>query len=328
MQIAKCGLSHSAPNPSVGCVIVYNNIIIGEGFTSAYGSHHAEVNAINSVKNKALLTKSTLYVTLEPCSHHGKTPPCANLIIKHNIPNIVIGTTDIHKKVAGKGIKQLKAHGCQVTVAVLEQDCKAHHKRFFTFQNKQRPFVILKWAETSNGFIAPKSKNKNRPVWISNSYSKQLVHKWRAEEQAILIGTNTAIADNPLLTCRLYKGNHPIRYVVNNGNTLSNSLNVFNDEAKTYIISNQDVNFKSLNIAKQICDYLYKQNITSIIIEGGQKTLQAFINENLWDEARVFISKTTFKDGIKSPKLNLSCVQNKTTSQIDNNILNIYTNQE
>ena len=187
IKIGKNGLGTTRPNPMVGCVIVYKNTIIGESFTSPYGSSHAEVNAISSVKDKSLLDKATLYVTLEPCSHYGKTPPCSDLIIEHRIPNIVIGCTDDSPKVAGQGIAKLKAAGCYVMVGVLEPECKQHHKRFFTFHNKKRPYVILKWAQTTDGYIAPISKNVKKPIWITNQYSRQLVHKWRAEEQAILV---------------------------------------------------------------------------------------------------------------------------------------------
>ncbi|WP_225036156.1 bifunctional diaminohydroxyphosphoribosylaminopyrimidine deaminase/5-amino-6-(5-phosphoribosylamino)uracil reductase RibD [Winogradskyella sp. SM1960] len=302
LQIAKNGLGTTRPNPMVGAVIVYNDSIIGEGFTSKYGGHHAEVNAINSVKDKSLLTKSTLYVTLEPCSHYGKTPPCSDLIVTHNIPNVVIGCVDDNPEVAGKGIAKLKASGCNVTVGVLEAECKAHHKRFFTFHNKKRPYIILKWAETSDGFIAPMTKNKKEPVWITNTYSRQLVHKWRAEEQAILVGTNTVIEDNPSLTVRDWAGTHPIRVVLDKRSKLDSTYAVFNDEAKTIRVTNKNIDFEN-PVAIQIIDLLYQQNINSIIIEGGAKTLQTFINENLWDEARVFIGNSEFENGTKAPKL-------------------------
>ncbi|MBF8151410.1 bifunctional diaminohydroxyphosphoribosylaminopyrimidine deaminase/5-amino-6-(5-phosphoribosylamino)uracil reductase RibD [Winogradskyella sp. F6397] len=302
LQIAKNGLGTTRPNPMVGAVIVYNDSIIGEGFTSKYGGHHAEVNAINSVKDKSLLTKSTLYVTLEPCSHYGKTPPCSDLIVTHNIPNVVIGCVDDNPEVAGKGIAKLKASGCNVTVGVLEAECKAHHKRFFTFHNKKRPYIILKWAETSDGFIAPMTKNKKEPVWITNTYSRQLVHKWRAEEQAILVGTNTVIEDNPSLTVRDWPGAHPIRVVLDKRSKLDSTYTVFNDEAKTIRVTNKNIDFEN-PVAIQIIDLLYQQNINSIIIEGGAKTLQTFINENLWDEARVFIGNSEFENGTKAPKL-------------------------
>ena len=284
----------------VGSVIVFNNKIIGEGFTSAYGGNHAEVNAINSVANKEILNEATIYVTLEPCSHFGKTPPCSDLIIKHQIPNVVIGCVDDNLKVAGKGIKKLMENGCNVTVGVLEKECKQHHKRFFTFHNKKRPYIILKWAETKDGFIAPKTKNEKKPVWITNSYSRQLVHKWRAEEQAILVGTNTVLQDNPSLTTRDWVGQNPVRIIIDRDEKLSKSFAVFNHESQHLIISKNNINF-SKNVAAQICDILFQNDINSVIIEGGSKTLQTFIDENLWDEARVFYGNIAFKKGIKAP---------------------------
>ncbi|SDI20578.1 bifunctional diaminohydroxyphosphoribosylaminopyrimidine deaminase/5-amino-6-(5-phosphoribosylamino)uracil reductase RibD [Winogradskyella thalassocola] len=303
LQIAKNGLGTTRPNPMVGAVIVYNDTIIGEGFTSAYGGNHAEVNAIHSVKDKALLSKSTIYVTLEPCSHYGKTPPCSDLIISYKIQNVVIGCVDDNPEVAGKGIAKLKASGCNVTVGILEAECKAHHKRFFTFHNKKRPYIILKWAETYDGFIAPMKKDEKKPVWITNTYSRQLVHKWRAEEQAFLVGTNTVIEDNPSLTVRDWTGENPIRVVIDKNSKLHSDYTIFNDDAKTIRLTNKDIDFDK-PIAIQIADLLFKQNINSIIIEGGAKTLQTFIDENLWDEARVFIGNTEFKEGITAPELN------------------------
>src|SRR5690606_14771469 len=240
----------------VGCVIVHNNIIIGEGFTSAYGGNHAEVNAIHSVVDKTLLKHATLYVTLEPCSHFGKTPPCSDLIIKHNIPQVVIGCIDDNIEVDGKGIEKLKNAGCKVTVGILESECREHHKRFFTFHNKKRPYIILKWAETQDGFIAPETKNEQKPVWISNAYSRQLTHKWRAEEQAILVGTNTVLQDNPSLTVRDWTGENPIRVVVDKDLKLPKTLSVFNSEARTMVISKNNVDV-SKPVAKQICNILY-----------------------------------------------------------------------
>ena len=228
LQIAKNGLGTTRPNPMVGAVIVYNEKIIGEGFTSPYGQAHAEVNAINAVKDKSLLSQSTIYVTLEPCSHYGKTPPCSDLIIDNKIPNVVIGCIDDNPEVAGKGIQKLRDAGCNVIVGVLEKDCKTHLKRFFTFHNKKRPYIILKWAETKDGFIAPQTKDEQKPVWITNIYSRQLVHKWRAEEQAILVGTNTVIEDNPSLTVRDWYGNNPIRIVLDRNSKLDTSFSVFN----------------------------------------------------------------------------------------------------
>jgi len=300
IQIAKNGLGSTSPNPMVGSVIIYKNTIIGEGFTSPYGGNHAEVNAINSVLNKNLLKEATLYVTLEPCSHFGKTPPCSDLIIKHKIPNVIIGCVDDNEKVAGKGIKKLKDAGCKVTNGVLENECKNHHKRFFTFHNKKRPYIILKWAETNDGFIAPETKNEQKPVWITNAFSRQLVHKWRTEEQAILVGTNTIIEDNPSLTARDWIGENPIRIIIDKNEKLSKTHSVFNADAESILISKNNIDF-SKNVAKQICDLLFIKHINSVIIEGGAKTLQTFINQNLWDEARVFTGQLEFKKGVKTP---------------------------
>jgi len=315
IDIAKNGLGTTAPNPMVGCIIVHNQKIIGEGFTSPYGSSHAEVNAINSVKDKSLLKEATLYVTLEPCSHFGKTPPCSHFIIEHGIPNVVIGCIDDNEKVAGQGITKLKKASCNVTVGVLEKECKEHHKRFFTFHNKKRPYIILKWAETADGFIAPVHKKDKKPVWITNSYSRQLVHKWRAEEQAILVGTNTVIEDNPSLTTRDWKGKHSIRVVLDKNDNLSKDFNVFNDEAETIVIKE--------TTAEAICNKLFQANINSVIIEGGVKTLQLFIDANIWDEVRVFTGKSIFKEGVKAPLLSGSKISEE---RIIDDTLKIYAN--
>ena len=323
IEIAKNGIGPAAPNPSVGCVIVHNDNIIGQGYTSAYGGNHAEVNAIASVKDKSVLNKSTLYVTLEPCSHHGKTPPCTNLIIEHKIPHLVIGCVDDNPEVAGKGIEKLRSAGCKVTIGIQEAHCKTHHRRFFTYHNQKRPYIILKWAQTVDGFIAPKTKSKKRPVWITNPYSRQLVHKWRTEEQAILVGTNTVLEDNPTLTSRNWFGKQPLRLVIDRGEKLPKNLNIFNDHADTLVISAKTVNF-DLPIAKQICDVLYGKKISSIIVEGGLKTLQTFIDEDLWDEARIFTGTTQFKDGVRAPQLLGKLVSEET---VDDDILKIFQNK-
>ena len=299
--IAKLGLGKTRPNPMVGCVIVYKNEIIGEGFTSPYGGNHAEVNAIKSVRDKSKLKSSTLYVTLEPCSHFGKTPPCSDLIVENKIPNVVIGCFDVNEKVTGKGVAKLKESGCNVIVGILEKECKNHHKRFFTFHIKKRPYIILKWAETLDAFIAPESKSERKPIWITNELSRQLVHKWRTEEQAILVGKNTVIQDNPSLTARDWTGENPVRIVLDPDESLSKNLNVFNNEAKTFVISGKDIDYSN-EVAEQISDFLFKKNINSVIIEGGSQTLQTFLNSNLWDEARVFIGQKEFKKGIKAPE--------------------------
>jgi diaminohydroxyphosphoribosylaminopyrimidine deaminase / 5-amino-6-(5-phosphoribosylamino)uracil reductase len=302
IELAKNGLVAAMPNPSVGAVIVFENTIIGEGYTSPYGGSHAEVNAINSVKNKELLSKSTIYVSLEPCSHHGKTPPCCDLIIKYVIPNIIIGTVDSNSKVAGNGIKKLQEAGKNVTVGVLEKECIASNKRFFTFHEKKRPYIILKWAESADGFIAPLTKHEQKPVWITNAFSRQLVHKWRSEEQAILIGTQTVIDDNPKLDVRDWYGENPVKIVLDQNNRIPKESLIFDNYTKTFVINHSVINF-SKNIASQIIQFLFDANIQSVIIEGGKQTLQSFIDENLWDEARIFKGKKQFVDGTKAPVL-------------------------
>lgn len=322
IAIAKNGLGFTAPNPMVGCVIVVDNSIIGEGYTSPYGGPHAEVNAINAVKDKTLLKQATLYVTLEPCSHYGKTPPCSDLIIKYGIPIVVIGCIDDSPEVAGKGIEKLKNSGCNVIVGVLKNECRQHHRRFFTFHQKKRPYIILKWAATTDGFIAPISKEKKEPVWITNEYSRQIVHKWRAEEQAILIGTNTVIEDNPSLTVRDWSGTHPTRIVIDKDERLSNKYNVFSTQAETLKVTNKDIDF-SKPLAQQICDFLHQKTINSVIIEGGLQTLKTFIDEDLWDEARVFIGNKKFKVGLNAPHLKGMLINKK---KIKDDILRVYVN--
>lgn len=314
IDLAKNGLGTTYPNPLVGSVIVFENTIIGEGWHKKSGESHAEVNAINSVKNKELLSKSTLYVNLEPCSHFGKTPPCADLILKNKIPNVVIGTFDPNSKVAGKGIQKLKEHGVNVTVGILDEECNELNKRFFTFHNKKRPYIILKWAESADGFISPKNKVEQKPVWISNEYSRQLVHKWRSEEQAILVGTQTILDDNPSLTVRDWTGENPIRVIIDKENSVESSKNVFDNQSKTIVLSNTKMPLNSdtilniisdfdLNSTQTIVEKLYENNIQSIIIEGGRKTLNSFIDTNLWDEARVFISENQLNEGTKAPEI-------------------------
>ena len=244
------------------------------------------------------------------------------MIIKYEIPNVVIGCKDDNPKVAGKGIENLKNAGIHVMVGVLEDACKYHHRRFFTFQNKKRPYIILKWAQTSDGFIAPLEKKENKPVWITNKSSRQLVHKWRSEEQAILVGTRTVLDDNPSLTVRDWTGNQPTRIVIDRDKKLDKSLRVFNDNATTIVISDDEIDF-SHNLAKQICNTLYKAEINSVIIEGGRKTLQTFIVENLWDEARVFQGPIKFNDGLNAPVFK---GQLMSEIQIGEDVLNTYTN--
>ena len=301
IQLGRHALGVSRPNPMVGSLIVFNDRIIGEGYTKAFGGAHAEVNAIASVKPKHLIADSTLYVTLEPCSHYGKTPPCVDLIIKSGIRHVVIGCEDPNPKVGGEGIRKLKDAGCKVIIGVLKKEVNAHHKRFLTFQIQKRPYIILKWAETRNGLFAPESRSEAAPVWISNRYSRQLVHKWRSEEQAILVGTQTVIDDNPGLDVRSWTGENPVKVVIDRKQALDTGLKIFN-AAPPILISETTFNFNN-HLARQICNLLYDKEITSIIIEGGARTINTFIEEGLWDEARVISGLVEFDKGRKAPEL-------------------------
>lgn len=312
IELAKNGLGTTYPNPMVGSVIVYNNQIIGEGWHKKAGEPHAEVHAINSVKDKSLLAKSTIYVSLEPCSHFGKTPPCCDLILAHNIPNVIIGTIDPFAKVAGNGIKKLVEAGKKVTVGVLEKECNELNKRFFTYHQKNRPYIILKWAETQDGFIAPVTKEVQKPVWITNEYSRQLVHKWRAEEQAILVGTQTILDDNPTLNTRDWCGKNPVRIIIDRSGKISENYHVKDQKIKTIVItekkkliSTDNLQFENCifdnQLMSNVCKILHENEIQSVLIEGGAKTIQSFIGSNLWDEARIFKGNMNFNIGIKAP---------------------------
>ncbi len=335
IQLAKNGLGTTYPNPMVGSIIVYNDKIIGEGWHFKAGGPHAEVNAIQSVKNQSLLKDATIYVSLEPCSHYGKTPPCSDLIIEKGIKKVVIGTIDPFAQVSGAGIQKSMNAGCDVIVGVLEKECHELNKRFFTFHTKKRPYIILKWAETKDRFIAPNYNNEREPVWITNKYSRQLVHKWRAEEQAILVGNQTVIKDNPKLTTRDWCGEHPTRIVIDRSGKISKESFVLDKTTQTIIITSEK--FKKENSdnliyevmdskteeVQQICDILYRYNIQSVIIEGGTFTIQSFIDKNLWDEARVFEGNTTFETGIKAPVFIGNLVAEK---KIINDTLKVYRN--
>lgn len=322
LELAQMGKFYASPNPRVGAVIVHNNKIIGEGFHQKYGEPHAEVNAINSVKNKQLLSESTIYVTLEPCSHFGKTPPCADLIIKHQLKRVVICNIDPFEKVDGSGIKKLKTAGIDVEINCLKSEGLEVNKRFFTFHLKKRPYVILKWAESKDGYLA---KNDNQQTWITNSVSKQLVHLWRAEESAILIGKNTAEIDNPTLTTREVEGKNPVRLIIDENLQLPKSLKIFNSEAKTIVLNSlqtkQDGHLHFIQadcrsqLTQSIMNVCYKNNLQSIIIEGGASILKQFIEHNCWDEARVFTGQPTFKNGLLAPKLNLAPHKSKLIQQ-------------
>lgn len=324
LDLAKIGVGNTAPNPMVGSVIVYDNKIIGEGYHRKCGEAHAEVNAINSVKDKSLLKHASLYVNLEPCAHYGKTPPCANLIASLEIPTVIIGTIDTATHVSGKGVRILKEAGCNVITGILETESRELNKRFFTFHEKKRPYIILKWAQTNDGFIdvIRNEDNPAEPTWITNEYAKTLVHKWRSEEQSILIGTNTALVDNPSLTTRLWKGKNPVRIVFDKNLRLPQNLHVFDDKAQTLVIADDAVNnhkiqYLDKNIGIKFVNYkddfytqlfqlLIAEGIQSIIIEGGAQVLSSFIKNDWWDEARIFYGNKEFRKGVKAPVIKMT----------------------
>lgn len=336
LELAKKGLGTTYPNPLVGSVIVYNNKIIGEGWHLKAGHPHAEVNALKCVTDVSLLKDATIYVNLEPCNHFGKTPPCSNLIIENGIKNVIIGSTDTNPKVSGSGIKKIREAGCNVIEGVLKDQCDELNKRYFSFYNNKRPFITLKWAQTIDGFIAPlkNSRKEKEPVWITNNFSRQLVHKWRSQEQVILVGTQTVIDDNPSLTTRNWNVNSPIRVVIDKSLKISNEANVLNGKVKTIILTEKKIkNRKNIyyetidlteNSTIQICDILYRYKIQSMIIEGGSKTLQSFIDSNLWDEAKVFTGTSTFGEGIRAPKLTGTLISEE---KIKDDLLQIFKNK-
>jgi diaminohydroxyphosphoribosylaminopyrimidine deaminase/5-amino-6-(5-phosphoribosylamino)uracil reductase len=317
LQLAECGKNHARPNPMVGAVIVCNNKIIGEGYHRQYGYAHAEVNAVNSVKDKSLLPTSVIYVSLEPCSHYGKTPPCAKLIIDSKIPKVVIATVDPDPQVAGNGIKMLQEAGVEVATGILEEEAKNINKNFFTRQIQKRPYIYLKWAQTSDGFIdRRRAKNAPKmPTPISNSYTKMLVHKKRTEVAAIMIGTNTAINDNPQLTSRLWYGENPIRIVLDKNLRIPKSNNLFDGSVPTLVFTEQNPDLQTVDnvnyiqipfnemLLFRIMDKLTELKIESLLVEGGKQLLESFIHENLWDEAFIEIAATEFGNGIEAPQI-------------------------
>lgn len=332
IQLAKNGLGTTYPNPMVGCVIVYKDTIIGEGWHRKSGESHAEVRAIASVKNQDLLKEATLYVSLEPCSHYGKTPPCSDLIIEKGIPEIVVGSLDPNPLVAGKGLEKLRKAGCRVTQGILEEACDELNKRFFTFHKLKRPYIVLKWAETQDGFMAPATQENQQPYWISDSYSRQLTHKYRATEQAILIGHQTVLADNPSLTTRSWHGSSPLRLVIARDG-LETNFKLFHDGNPTLVFQalyddkrdgyqSVAIDFKS-DIARQICDYLYSNGIQSLLVEGGCRTLQTFIDSGLFDDILVFVGTKRFESGLPSPTFKASL---KERLSIGSDTLLVYKN--
>ncbi|HBF88012.1 MAG TPA: bifunctional diaminohydroxyphosphoribosylaminopyrimidine deaminase/5-amino-6-(5-phosphoribosylamino)uracil reductase RibD [Bacteroidales bacterium] len=312
LELAQFGAGNTSPNPMVGSVIVHHDKIIGEGWHQKAGEPHAEVNAINSVKDKSLLKESTLYVSLEPCSHYGKTPPCADLIVSYNIPKVVICNIDPHEKVAGKGIHRMKNAGIEIVSGILENEGEELNKRFFTFHRKKRPYIILKWAQTIDGLIDSDNKS-GKGEWISNQYSKVLVHKWRSEEDAIMIGTNTAMKDNPMLNVREWNGKNPIRIVLDKTLRLPKNLNVFDSSIETIVFTEKEnpdsknlryikIKFDN-NLLNNILHNLVELNIQSIFVEGGGMLFSLFLKNNIWDEARIIIGDKKFRGGVKAPMI-------------------------
>lgn len=332
IELALKGAGHVSPNPMVGAVLVYDDRIIGEGWHRQYGQAHAEVNCIASVKteDRDLIGKSTIYVSLEPCAHHGKTPPCADLIIQHNIQHVVIGCTDSYKEVAGKGIEKLKAAGIQVTTGILERECRWLNRRFFTRQELNRPYIILKWAQSEDGFIAPE---EGRRVMLSNTFSQQLVQKMRSEEDAVLVGYKTALLDNPRLNNRYGSGKQPVRIVIDPELNLPETLHLFDQTQPTLVYNfrrsgnEENTSFIRLyedeSLASGITDSL--KTVNSVIVEGGSKTLQAFIDEGLWDEAFVFTTEHLLQSGTKAPTLKNNIRFDSFT--LHNDIVNIYRHE-
>lgn len=326
IELAALGRGHVSPNPMVGCVIVHEGRIIGEGWHRKYGEAHAEVNAINSVEDQSLLTESICYVTLEPCAHHGKTPPCADLLVAMKLKKVVIAVVDSNPLVGGKGIKRLKDAGIEVETGCLEEEALEQNVRFFTMMDKKRPYIILKWAETADGFVARSNFDSK---WISNEYARSLVHQWRAEEDAILVGSNTASYDNPNLNVRSWVGNDPLRIVIDRKLSLKSDLNLFDQSIPTIVYNCQKtgqegklewVKLDEAEFIESLVKDLGQRKVQSLIVEGGATVLKAFIEEGLWDEAKVFASSVEFGDGIPAPKLS----QQSTVSDVMGDELRIY----
>lgn len=313
LELASKAEGLTYPNPMVGSVIVHDGKIVGEGSHLKAGEPHAEVNAINAVSDKAKLKSSTLYVNLEPCSHFGKTPPCADFIISNSIPRVMIGTVDTSEKVSEQGLIRLLDAGCEVITGVVEDECRRLNRRFFTFHEKKRPYITLKWAQSADGYldISRSEDHKTEPTWITGKPERVLVHKWRASEQAILVGAGTVRADDPKLNVREWKGTHPLRIILSSSGSL-NIESVVNETDGTVIVftHNMDANIaKAVKVklndnvpsSLQIAGYLFSAGIQSLLIEGGAKLLNHFISNGLWDEARVFTGGSYFKGGVKAP---------------------------
>lgn len=323
LELARLGFGSVSPNPMVGCVIVHEGRIIGEGFHQNYGGPHAEVLAINSVKDREQLKQATVYVSLEPCAHYGKTPPCAELLIEHKVKKVIISNIDPNPLVAGKGIGLLKNAGIEVDIGLLEEDGRDLNKRFFKYMQEKSPYILLKWAQTADGFIARENYDSK---WISNEFSRKLVHKWRAEEDSILIGKNTALHDNPTLNVRDWEGKNPLRIVIDHELALDRNLNIFNKELPTVCYntktSSKEENLEFVQLSapsflQEMMTDLHRRKIQSVMVEGGASTIQSFIDGGLWDEARVFEAPVCFGAGIKAPQLSRAVFDGKEMIQGD-----------
>lgn len=330
LELAKKALGKTFPNPLVGSVIVHEGKIIGEGFHQKAGEAHAEINAINSVKNKELLKESTIYVSLEPCSHFGKTPPCANKIAEIGFKKVVIGTLDSHEKVNGKGVEILQNAGIELSAGILEKESRDLNKRFFTFHERKRPYLILKWAQSADGFLDKDFKTTK----ISNSLVKQFVHTLRSEEHAILVGTQTALSDDPSLTTREISGRNPVRILIDLKLKVPRDAKIYNEDAPTIIFNSEkeetsgSIKFLKVekeNLVHQVMQKLFEENIQSVLIEGGSFTLQQFIDQNLWDEAIIIKNENLIlESGTKAPQFNFEPYQVK---DFRDNIVEFYRNQ-
>ena len=328
LQLAQYGNGYVAPNPMVGAVLVCDDEIIGEGFHHRFGEPHAEPNAISSVKKPDLLKQSTLYVNLEPCSHYGQTPPCADLIVKSNIPRVVIGTLDPNPKVAGRGVEILRKAGIEVTVGVLIEECRELNKRFFIFQEQKRPYVLLKWAQTQDGFIDRKRDDATEPpLQISNAITKQLTHRMRSENQAIMVGANTVLLDNPTLTVRNWSGKSPIRIAIDRLARIPANYNLLDGSVPTIVFTEIEkpnrthVEFIKIDFEtdklRNILQKIYERNIHSVMVEGGAQILTGFIQSGLWDEANVEVSLQQIGDGVAAPLLPVQPISRKSFDDHD-----------
>jgi len=333
LDLAQLAKGHTTPNPMVGAVLVHNERIIGEGWHTEYGKAHAEVHCLESVANedRYLIPQSTMYVSLEPCAHYGKTPPCALRLVYEKVKEVIIANIDPFEKVGGKGIDILKQNDVEVKTGLLEKEGAWVNRRFFSFHTKNRPYIILKWAQTKQGFFAPPDRSRFQ---ITNAASQALVHKWRTEESAIMVGTNTAMYDNPQLTARTYTGNQPLRIVLDTELKIPASHHVFNADAETWIINQHkeerdgNIHFVRMDLANvlpQLLSRLQHHNILSLIVEGGASLLQSFILLGLWDEARVFTGQASLPHGISAPILNNSVPAYAT--ELDGDMLNVFTNK-